>query len=94
MECAAPPSFLVTLPLRHFRITGFGSAGIDRFAISWFASKLRRNFKTQTVAAGLRMWEYREAISKSGHVPGVICSHRAALTTPLAVTGGGRGTGP
>jgi hypothetical protein len=31
---------------RHFPHTGFGSAGIDRFAISWFASKPGRNLKT------------------------------------------------
>src|SRR5215469_16902512 len=70
MECAAPSSFLITLPLRHFRVTGFGSAGIDRCAISWFASKPGRNLKTQTVAVGLQMWELLQRFSAWRLVPG------------------------
>jgi hypothetical protein len=43
-----------------FRLQVFGSAGIDRFAISWFASKPGRNLKIRSVVVvGLRMWESR-----------------------------------
>ena len=37
--------------------TGFVSAGIDRCAISCFASKPGRNLKAKAVVVGLRMWE-------------------------------------
>ena len=41
-----------------FRIQVLESAGIDRCAISWFASKPGRNLKTQSVVVvGLQMWE-------------------------------------
>src|SRR6266704_733776 len=42
MECAALSSHLVGQSWRLLPVTGFESAGFDRCAISWFASRLGR----------------------------------------------------
>src|SRR3974390_2214713 len=89
MECAAPSSFLVTLPLRHYPVAGFGGAGIDRFAISWFASKPGRNLKTWTAVVGLQMWESLQRFPSLALVPGVIC-RPIRLRLSVAIAAGDR----
>jgi len=79
MECAAPSSFLVTLPFKAFSECRFsGAPGSTVFAISWFASKPGRNFKTQTVVVGLQMWESRQRFPH----PQTICGGWLNLTFP------------
>ena len=55
---------------RLFRITGFGSAGIDRCAISWFASKPGRNLQTQI---SRRRWAADVGIASAISKPGALC---------------------
>jgi hypothetical protein len=59
-----------------FRLQVFGSAGIDRCAISRFASKPGRDLKKSNqsaVVAGLQMWESRMRFPSLALVPGVMC---------------------
>src|SRR6516164_3942886 len=74
MGCAAPSSFVVTLPLKAFSGYRFsGAPGSTVFAISWFASKPGRNQKTQSVVIRLQVWESRSDFPPVAFVPGVIC---------------------
>jgi hypothetical protein len=64
-----------------FRVQVFVSAGIDRCAISWFASKPGRNLQTQISRRWLADVGIAAAISK----PGALCQasyagHQAAIT--------------
>ena len=65
-----------------FRLQVLVSAGIDRFAISWFASKPGRNLKTQI---SRRRWAADVGIASAISKPGRLCQascagHQAAIT--------------
>src|SRR5215469_12649832 len=91
MECAAPSSLLVTLPLRHFRFTGFRERRDRPFLPSHgFASKPGRNQKLRlVVVVGLQMWESLQRFPSLA-----LCArhHVQAIRLPLPVPPGAADT--
>ena len=81
-----------------FRMTGFESAGIDRFAISLFAGKPDGFEKSDrsAVAAGLEMWESRRRFPslalvarrhlQAGHAQTASAKSDGRYLSPLAST--------